>query len=343
MAIDDAVQFLRERLAPITEDDDPRKAAETDYQNASKRFADMLFYGDVNWTDLDDNQVVPTLTQWFSDVDFTKLEAWVASPPLDNAEFTTWIEQLLSAWSAAEAESTAASGEGTENPEFAPYNIPGTQFYNWDAKRGVYLYSDKKTGGEWKTWDDWFAAQQAGEAADGALKGHLHEGATLPGTTYYAMKRGVYVYNSREDGGDGHGWQPYEYWQRLAAQARPTTPQPATIPATTAQQTTDTAQPPRYGTASYDDNRGMWYRYNYQTEAHEWAQGTKHAEPATDATWMTQAETVAEGRSAGEKPSVLEQQVDALSELFNEIPEAVDMPVEELYEAIMRGARARSE
>ena len=225
MAIDDAVQFLREGLAPITADDDPRKAAAEDYRIASERFAEMLFYGDVNWTDLDDNQVVPTLKQWFSDEDFTKLEAWADSPLLDHTEFTTWIGKLLKAWGDAEAEA-AASGEGTENPEFAPYNIPGTEFYKWDATKGLYLYSDKKTGGEWKNWDDWFAAQ-AREAADGALKGHPYEGATLPGTTYYAMLDDEYVYNSHEDGSGEHGWQPYEYWQRLAAQARPTTPQPA--------------------------------------------------------------------------------------------------------------------
>lgn len=239
----EAAEKLRDWLRlPVEDTDAERSARKSDIETLSTRLGSLVFE-DERWYEFDSDRIQRIMQrtgqEWLDDGQVSEFESLTGGD--DLGAFVSWFEPVLTGWERGEG-GVAGDGEyatvrGLANPNFDADPVPGTQFYKYDPAEG-YLYAESADATEWRTLEERFdaARQSAGiTREDGRLHGYPHAQATIPGTRYYALRDdGVYVYSDREYGDDDHGWQPYEYWQRLrpAATAAPAEEQPpATIDA----------------------------------------------------------------------------------------------------------------
>lgn len=236
----DAVEKLKEWLRlPVDEDDSERAAKKNDIESLSAQFGSLVF-GDERWYDYTADQIAYFLQaqgqEWLDDRQVAELEALTQRNDLDS--FLTWLESELPRLQAgaagrgigqAPAEEAAGQAQAFANPNYATDQVPGTQFYKYDPAQG-YLYADSESASDWRSLEDRVSASrqpQEPSHAEGAQRGYPNPQATIPGTRYYILQDGTYLYNDTEHGDDGHGWQPYEYWQQFQQPAQPAEPQPA--------------------------------------------------------------------------------------------------------------------
>jgi hypothetical protein len=224
----DAVGRLKEWLS-VPAVDEGRTAYQGEIEQLSPQFGWLVFEDD-KWFEYDNDRIVRILQrpgqEWLTDDEGAQLENATLYGTLDS--FLPWFKQLVEGWAAGErgigsaGEAAASQVLGIENPNYAAYPLPGTEFYKYDSVQG-YLYADRADASEWRTFEARVDASRVGEApaAGSVLRGYLYAQSVIAGTKYYAQRPdGSYVYSDREYGDDEHGWQPYEYWQNLQPAAR---------------------------------------------------------------------------------------------------------------------------
>jgi hypothetical protein len=235
----EAVEKIKNWLrVPVEDGDGERASRKSDVESLSPRFGSLVFE-DERWYEYDAgriNQIMQRQGQeWLDDAQVGELERLADAGGLGY--FIDWFEQLLQELELGErgvygpAREGGAVGEalGIANPNYASDPVPGTQYYKYDPVQG-YVYAETEDAAEWRTMEERIDAQRLSGASgpdDGRQRGYPNAQATIPGTRYYTLHNGGYLYSDKEYGDDDHGWQPYEYWQRLQKPAKPAEPEKA--------------------------------------------------------------------------------------------------------------------
>jgi hypothetical protein len=234
-----SVEKLKEWLClPVSDDDVERKDRKIEIELLSSRFG-LLVFEDERWYEYDEDRITSIMQrqgqEWLDETQVSELERLTDTN--DLMSFLAWFEPALAQWEAGESGAAGPAMEGQEtgqalgiaNPNYATDPVPGTQFYKYDPGAG-YLYADSEDATQWRSLEEIRDAQGPSEESaqdNGTQRGYPNSQATIPGTRYYTLQDGIYLYSNEEYADDDHGWQPYEYWRQL--QATESQPTPATI------------------------------------------------------------------------------------------------------------------
>jgi hypothetical protein len=239
-----SVEKLKEWLClPVSDDDQERKDRKIEIEVLSSRFG-LLVFEDERWYEYDEDRITSIMQrqgqEWLDETQVSELERLTDTN--DLMSFLAWFEPALAQWEAGESGAAGPAMEGQEagqalgiaNPNYATDPVPGTQFYKYDPVAG-YLYADSEDATQWRSLEEIRDAQGSSEESaqdNGTQRGYPNSQATIPGTRYYTLQDGTYLYSHEEYGDDDHGWQPYEYWRELqqprtATETQPTETQPA--------------------------------------------------------------------------------------------------------------------
>ena len=199
---------------------------ESDVQRVSQDLGWLVFEDD-KWYAYEPSRIDDVLAVWLDEHTAAQLET--AARESQPAQFLEWIEQLVQDWKTAEsgaagplAEGAEAELLGIENPYFEPDQVPGTEFYKYVDDTYVYAATSDAPPDEWKDletrYDEYRALAPPAAEDDGMLRGYPYASCVLPGTEYYRLEDGEYLYGP-EEYGPADAWQLYEYWQDRADEA----------------------------------------------------------------------------------------------------------------------------
>ncbi len=299
-----------------------------DVQAAHDALAALAFSGYQDWCEYDDDDWLRNcLGQVLDDEQSNVLVSALENADLLGlaAAVKKMADTYVAAWErAAEhefAEADSPSGAGglnfAENTESWKYSrTPGTRYYIF--RDGLYLYSDNKDAplAGWAT-----AGARDDEAASRATE--WESGSAVFYTPYEDPSQvgGVtHVFGRSKDG-------PWVLTRSQAERLLIASPQPPAA-------AVGAASPiePYFDTGHFTKYQNDAYFFGESADT-----GTWHR------TYQELLDTLAEReRPAEDEDEDLDELADALAELFEAIPEAADMPTDELYEAIMRGAQKRA-
>lgn len=212
-----------------SEQDARPHSMESDVQRVSQDLGWLVFEDD-NWFAYDPSRIDDILAAWLDEHTAAQLEA--AARDSQPVQFLEWIERLVQDWKSAESGAAGPAAEGAppgplgiENPYFEPDRVPGTEFYRYVDNVYVYAATSDASADEWKDletrYDECRALASPAAEDDGLLRGYPYAGSVLPGTEYYRLQDGEYLYGSKEFGA-ADAWQLYEYWQERADEAEST-------------------------------------------------------------------------------------------------------------------------
>jgi len=291
---------------------------------AHEALASLAFDGYQDWCDDgDDAWLKNCLGQVLDDEQSRYLVAALVNA--DQIDLTAAVQKMAdeyrTAWqTAAEDEATQEGavptaeglvpGENTESWKYS--RTPGTRYYIY--RDGQYLYSDNKNA----TLPDW-ATAQARDSQAAARATEWEPGSGIYCTPYLVPAHVgdvTHIFARSKDG-------PWTLTRAEAADLLTTTRQAIGV--------SDPIEP-YFTTGHYTRYHNGTYTYGETRDAATW-----------HPTYQQLLDTIA-ARTAprATEDGELDELAEALVQLFDAVPEAADMPTDELYEAIMRGAAGRS-
>lgn len=216
-------------MLPVGEDGDERPAALADEVRRVTEEFGWLVFEDAAWFDYDTDRIAQVLAGWLDEETAAWLDSLAGSA--QPAEFLAGFGQLVDQWKTGQAGAAGPAGVGAaagaadhlgiENPNFAPDEVPGTEFYTYRNNDYFYAATADARDDQWKTleqrYDEHRSAGHSTASGDGVLRGYPYANSVLPGTEYYRLEGTEYLYGPHETGAADE-WKPYEHWQQLADQ-----------------------------------------------------------------------------------------------------------------------------
>lgn len=203
------------------EGDERPESMEADIRRVSESLGRLVFEDD-KWFEYDASRVEDVLENWLDDDTATRFDAAADYQP---QEFLTWVETQVDTWKRGEAGAAGPAVEGAQsqslgnaNPDFAPHEVPGTEFYKYVNDEYVYAATEDAADDQWKTLEARYDEYRTGsppEEGDGLLRGYPYTSSVLAGTAFYRQEGETYLYGPAEFAA-AEEWKPYEYWQEKA-------------------------------------------------------------------------------------------------------------------------------